>query len=109
MLYLAPVCAGDLLAPLFKQLSESLLAKIAMEAGFAHFRLWNLSIGYAAIKQLSDQSFLAKIAMEAGDLSVRTAAVAKLSDQSLLAKIAMEDRDASVRQAAKMKLGEIEK
>ena len=58
----------------------------------------------AAVAKLTDQALLAKIAVEAKDADVRSAAVAKLTDQALLAKIAAEDKDLNVCRAAMEKL-----
>ncbi|MGO9093761.1 MAG: hypothetical protein ACLQGV_00920 [Bryobacteraceae bacterium] len=54
----------------------------------------------AAIRKLTDQALLAKIALESQYASARQAAVLKLTDQSLLVKIALQDQQANVRQAA---------
>jgi hypothetical protein len=79
------------------------------------------SLRTAAVERLTDQAFLAKIAGEANDSSVRSAAdgrlaclallagigaedVGKLTDQALLAKIAVDGRDASIREMADVTL-----
>jgi septal ring-binding cell division protein DamX len=56
------------------------------------------------VENLTDQAFLAKIAVEDKAASVRRAAVEKLTDQAVLAKIAVEDKDAIVHRAAVKKL-----
>jgi hypothetical protein len=57
-----------------------------------------------ALKNLTDQAVLARMAIEDKDESVRVAAFAKLTDQAALAKIAIEDKDESARVAAFAKL-----
>jgi hypothetical protein len=58
----------------------------------------------AAIRKLTDQALLAKIALESQYGNARQAAVLKLTDQTLLAKIALGDKETKVRQAAVSKL-----
>jgi hypothetical protein len=53
-----------------------------------------------AVKELTDQAVLAKVAIEDMDADVRRAAVSKLTDQAVLAKVAIEDMDAHVRREA---------
>jgi phosphosulfolactate synthase (CoM biosynthesis protein A) len=55
------------------------------------------TIWKAAVEKLTDQAALAKVAVEAGDPHVREAAVEKLTDQVALAKVAVEAKDSSVR------------
>lgn len=62
------------------------------------------SVRLSAVKKLTDQALLAKIAVETMDSDVRAAAVRKLTDQAVLAKIAVEDKDRYVRSAAANKL-----
>ena len=58
----------------------------------------------AAVRELTDQALLAKVAVESKDPVVRGAAVRKLTGQALLAKIALEDEAPDVRGAAVGKL-----
>ncbi len=55
-------------------------------------------------RQVTDQALLADIAVEAWDWKVREAAVLKLTDQATLARIAVEDKQSDVRDAAVLKL-----
>ena len=57
-----------------------------------------------AVRKLTDQAPLVRIAMEEKNEHVRCAAVEKLTDQALLAKVAVEAKDWPVRRAAAMKL-----
>ncbi len=56
------------------------------------------------VARATDQTQLARIAVEAKDVNVREAAVEKLTDQTQLARIAVEDKDGNVRVAAVKKL-----
>ena len=53
-----------------------------------------------AVKELSDQVLLAKVALNDKDSSVRGTAVEKLNDQALLVGIALKDDSGSVRMSA---------
>ena len=70
----APVTALDLLDPVFKELPQSLLAKIAVEGTDSDARR-------AAVRKLTDQELLAKIAVKDTDVDVRSAAAKKLKKQ----------------------------
>ena len=59
---------------------------------------------YDTVRGLTDQTLLAKIAVEDKDPGVRSAAVGELTDQALLAKFAVEDKKVYVRLAAVEKL-----
>jgi hypothetical protein len=65
-------------------------------------------IRQTAVKRLTDQALLAKIAMEDESFSVREIAVKKLTDQALLAKITMEKEHFPVRKVAFLKLSRAE-
>jgi hypothetical protein len=58
----------------------------------------------AAVRKLTDQALLAKVAVEATDADARAVAVGELTDQAVLAKIAVEDKDWYVRKVAVGKL-----
>lgn len=58
----------------------------------------------AAVERLTDQSVLAKVALEDSVYNMRGAAVRRLTDQSALAKVALEDTSWYVRRAAINKL-----
>lgn len=60
-----------------------------------------------AVGNLKDQAPLAKVAVKDKEPSVRCEAVKKLTDKALLAKIAAEDKTSSVRDAAKRRLAQI--
>jgi hypothetical protein len=57
-----------------------------------------------AVQKLTDQALLAIIAVEDKVFSIRMIAVGKLTDKALLEKFAVEDKDASVRSQAVRKL-----
>jgi hypothetical protein len=57
-----------------------------------------------AVKELSDQTLLAKLAIEDENFEVRQAAAERLTDQAVLAKIVFEEKDASVRTTAMERL-----
>src|ERR1039458_6383713 len=61
----------------------------------------------AAVRELTDQALLAKVAVESKDPVVRGAAVRKLTDLALLAKVAVESKDPVVRGAAVGKLTDL--
>jgi transcription initiation factor IIF auxiliary subunit len=56
------------------------------------------------VKNTTNQTKLAKIALEAEDAEVRSAAVGKLTDQAFLAKIVLEGKDEDIRHTATEKL-----
>ncbi|MDI6451706.1 hypothetical protein [Anaerobaca lacustris] len=58
------------------------------------------NVRQAAVRRVTNQALLAKVAVEDEDGNVRGAAVAKLTDQALLAKVAVGDKDGNVRGAA---------
>jgi hypothetical protein len=60
----------------------------------------------ATVEKLTDESLLAKIALEDKYVNVRFTAVRKLTDQAILAKIAVEDKNDLVRKAAVEKLND---
>src|SRR5665213_3869891 len=60
----------------------------------------------AAVLRLTDQSLLARVAMEDAVYYVRLNAVRELNDQSTLARIAAEDKDKYVQRAAFLKLSD---
>lgn len=62
------------------------------------------SLRYSAVTKLTDAALLAKVALGSNDWSVRNAAVKKLTDEAVLAKIAVEDKDSYVREAAVTKV-----
>jgi hypothetical protein len=53
---------------------------------------------------LTDQTVLARIAIQDPDWLVRLAAVNNLTDQAVLAKVAAEDIEARVRRVARQKI-----
>jgi hypothetical protein len=53
-----------------------------------------------AVKKITNQKKLARIAIEAGSWTVRKVAVKKLTDQTVLAEVAIIDSDSGVRRAA---------
>jgi hypothetical protein len=57
-------------------------------------------IRQAAVKKLTDQGLLAKVAVEGKQSYTRVAAVKKLTDQTVLTRIAVEDADSYVRETA---------
>ena len=61
----------------------------------------------AAVERLTDQTLLAKIAVEDKDWAVRKATVERLTNQTLLTKIAIEDEDRTVRKAASAKVTDL--
>jgi hypothetical protein len=74
---------------------QSLLLKIVMnESGLCRI----------ALEQLSDQTALAKVAVNARECMIRKDAVWKLTDQAVLAQIAMQDAEHMVRSTAVDKL-----
>lgn len=87
-----------------------LLAELLHNAVFTPDDLAELSsseilmVRQAAVRNLTDQALLAKIAVEDKEADARQVAVEKLTDQALLAKIAAEDTGPFVRQAAFAKL-----
>lgn len=94
---------------------EDLLAELLHSAVFTQDDLAQLSsseipeVRQAAVRNLTDQSLLAKIALEDEVQSVRESAIGKLTDQALLARIAVEDKQYEVRYTAKQRLAEIRK
>lgn len=57
-----------------------------------------------AVEKLTDQSMLARVAVQDADVDVRRIATGKLTDQPVLARIAVEDKDVEVRHEAISKL-----
>ena len=92
-----------------------LLADLLHSAVFTQDDLAELSsseipeVRRAAVRNLTDQAALAKIAAEDKVPDVRQPAVWRLTDQVLLAKIAVEDEDPAVRQTAEQRLAQIRK
>jgi hypothetical protein len=60
-----------------------------------------------AVANLTDQTLLAKLALEDPVAEVRETAVRKLTDQTLLSKIAVEDKESYVREAAMARFKEL--
>ena len=92
---------------------EDLLAELLHHSAFTQDDLAELSsseipeLRYAAVRNLTDQATLAKIAVEEQAPDVRQAAVEKLTDQAFLEKIAAEDNVPAVRQAAERRLAQL--
>jgi hypothetical protein len=80
------------------------IIKVLATLCFMLFILVSCKPSVNTVQQTTDQTKLAKIAVEAKDTDVRKAALNKLTDQALLAKIAVEDEDADVCSAAVEKL-----
>jgi hypothetical protein len=58
------------------------------------------NVRIAAFKELSDQALLAQIAVDIKEKNIRLVAVGKVTDQMLLRSIAAGDKDSDVREAA---------
>ncbi len=89
---------------------EDLLAELLHNAEFTQDDLTELSLSdipelrQAAVKNLTDQEVLAKVAIEDKIRDVRLAAVVNLTDQKSLAKVAIEAGDSDIRQSASGKV-----
>jgi len=80
----AVINVDELLEPVFEPLSQSGLIQVALEGS-------NSLARKTAIKKLTDQSILAKIAVDSAEhWRDRVPAIKKLTDQSILAKIAVD-------------------
>ncbi|MGC2062407.1 MAG: hypothetical protein WA610_05465, partial [Thermodesulfovibrionales bacterium] len=66
----------------------------------------NQAIRRAAVEKLTDQTLLAKLAVEARWLDVRVAAIGKVSDQPLLHQWSEKEPQAAIRQAAVWQISE---
>jgi hypothetical protein len=62
----------------------------------------------SAVENLTDQALLAEITKTDGEASVRARAVAKLTNQAVLAEVAKADKDGSVRRTAAERLNDQE-
>jgi len=88
----ASVNNESLLVELFHRFTQSDLAELSTSE--------IVEVRKAAVRDLSDQTLLAKVAIAGADANVRLAAVLKLTDQNVLARAAIEESNWEVGSAA---------
>ena len=91
------VAAADKLID--KSIAQEVFAYIAVNSD-------NQDDCLAAVKELTDQSRLADVALDSIELNTRESAIGKIYNQSLLAVVADKSQDSSVRLQAKVRLAE---
>lgn len=84
-----------------QMLAQRVYAQVAQADGDGRW-LW----GEIAVRELTDQALLAKIAVADRTLPIRSAAVARLEDQALLARIAVTDQSYWIRVIAARRLSD---
>jgi hypothetical protein len=87
-------CPDGLQEAVARLTDEAALVKLVLGADVKDY------VRNAAVRKLTEQTLLAKVAVEADDRYLRGAAAAKLTDPALLARVAAEDEDMKTRLTA---------